>query len=181
MKISCAQKLIAETNMNFTQIGEKLGFLSLYHFSRFFKENMGITLSEYSRTIAATNGFGIPEDFMKWNPTTHHNGDLKGLWERFISLGGNAMQLFYVWGHAAEFLRQDNWNVIEEFCRMAGGRDDIWYATNIEIKDYITAQRNLVISVDGTKIYNPSCLDIWVTAGTEPIEVKAGTVKVIGE
>ncbi len=52
MKISCAQKLIAETNMNFTQIGEKLGFLSLYHFSRFFKENMGITLSEYSRTIA---------------------------------------------------------------------------------------------------------------------------------
>ncbi len=52
MKVGYAQKLIAETDMNFTQIGEELGFLSLYHFSRFFKEHTGITLSEYSKTIA---------------------------------------------------------------------------------------------------------------------------------
>ncbi len=52
MKVAEAQHLIAETDMNFTQIGEELGFLSLYHFSRFFKENMGITLSEYSKEIA---------------------------------------------------------------------------------------------------------------------------------
>ena len=52
MKVAQAQHLIAETYMNFTEIGEALGFLSLYHFSRFFKEQMGITLSEYSKEIA---------------------------------------------------------------------------------------------------------------------------------
>ena len=49
MKTAEARRLIRETNLNFTQIGDYLGFLSLYHFSRFFKEKEGITLSEYSR------------------------------------------------------------------------------------------------------------------------------------
>lgn len=52
MKVAEAQRLIAETDMNFTQIGETLGFLSLYHFSRFFKEHTGVTLSEYSKETA---------------------------------------------------------------------------------------------------------------------------------
>ena len=52
MKVAEAQRLIAETDMNFTEIGEALGFLSLYHFSRFFKEHTGVTLSEYSKEIA---------------------------------------------------------------------------------------------------------------------------------
>ena len=52
MKVAKAQSLISETDMNFTEIGESLGFLSLYHFSRFFKEHTGITLSEYSKEIA---------------------------------------------------------------------------------------------------------------------------------
>ena len=51
MKVAKAQQLIAETDMNFTQIGEALGFLSLYHFSRFFKEHTGVTLSEYSKNF----------------------------------------------------------------------------------------------------------------------------------
>lgn len=49
MKMAEARRLIRESNLNFTQIGDYLGFLSLYHFSRFFKEKEGITLSEYSR------------------------------------------------------------------------------------------------------------------------------------
>ncbi len=52
MKIAKAQMMISETDLNFTEISGKLGFLSLYHFSRFFKEHTGITLSEYSKTIA---------------------------------------------------------------------------------------------------------------------------------
>lgn len=49
MKMAEAMRLIRESNLNFTQIGEYLGFLSLYHFSRAFKERTGITLSEYSK------------------------------------------------------------------------------------------------------------------------------------
>lgn len=51
MKMTEAKRLICDTSLNFTQIGERLGFLSLYHFSRFFKEREGITLSDYSRFV----------------------------------------------------------------------------------------------------------------------------------
>ncbi|MBO5198415.1 MAG: polysaccharide deacetylase family protein [Lachnospiraceae bacterium] len=131
---------------------------------------------EYSRTVASTNGFNPPDDFMKWHPTVHHKGDLNGLWDRFMNAAGDAMLLFYIWGHSYEFAREDNWEIIENFCKMAGGRDDVWYATNIEIKDYITAQRNLVVSADGTMIYNPSCLDVWVRMDEEPVRIKAGSI-----
>ncbi len=49
MKLFEAQRLINNTDLNFTEIAERLGFSSLYHFSRFFKEQEGMTLSEYSR------------------------------------------------------------------------------------------------------------------------------------
>ena len=35
-------------------------------------------------------------------------------------------------------------------------RDDVWYATNIEICDYLTGFQNLVMSVDSNYIYNPT-------------------------
>ena len=63
---------------------------------------------------------------------------------------------------------------MEEFCKMAGGREDIWYATNIEIKDYISASRSLVYSADMKMIYNPSCMDVWVSVDEEPVCVQAG-------
>lgn len=39
----------------------------------------------------------------------------------------------YVWGHSYEFDNHDNWDVIEKFCAYMGNRNDIWYATNLEI------------------------------------------------
>ena len=41
-------------------------------------------------------------------------------------------QLFTVWGHSYEFTVDDNWERIEEFCRMMAHRDDIAYVTNRE-------------------------------------------------
>ena len=35
------------------------------------------------------------------------------------------------------------------------------YATNIEIYDYVSAYRSLVISADGKRIYNPTDKEIW--------------------
>ena len=51
MKLAEARRLIRETNLNFTQIGDYLGFLSIYHFSRFFKQKEGVTPTEYSRLL----------------------------------------------------------------------------------------------------------------------------------
>lgn len=134
---------------------------------------------EYSRTVEATNAFDIPENFMKWHPTAHHNQDLDVLWERFINRGAEQMLLFYVWGHSYEFDRDDNWDKIENFCRMAGGRDDVWYAANIEIKEYIDACRGLRFSADERMVYNSSCSPVWISVDGEPVCIPAGELSVL--
>ncbi|WP_150269078.1 polysaccharide deacetylase family protein [Paenibacillus tepidiphilus] len=131
----------------------------------------------YSRTVNATKYFGVPADFMKWHPTCHHSDGLAEIWERFITQPlSHSLCLCYVWGHSYEFASQDNWDLIEDFCAQAGGREDVWYATNIEIYDYVTALRSLYFSADRTMIGNPSALDVWISVDGEPLRIPAGTV-----
>lgn len=131
---------------------------------------------KYSRTTKSTEYFMVPDDFMHWNPTCHHdNPRLHELFEQFTNTKQYMpLPLMYVWGHSFEFANNDNWNVIENFCELASGRDDIWYATNIEIYDYITALRSLEVSVNEDMIYNPSATDVWVTADGKPTVIRSG-------
>ena len=85
-------------------------------------------------------------------------------------------KMFYLWGHTFEFDRENNWEIMENFAEYIGGREDIWYATNIEIYDYVKAYESLNVSVDKKIIHNPSATDVWVTDGGETFCVKAGTV-----
>ena len=90
----------------------------------------------------------------------------------------NTLQLFYVWGHSYEFDRNSNWDLIERFCESAAHQEDVWYATNIEIRDYLCALRALRLSQDSTMLYNPTALDLWVSVDRLPACIPAGaTVK----
>ena len=129
---------------------------------------------EYSRTVAATGSFDLPQDFMKWHPTAHHDDDLEGLWNKFMEREFEQMLLFYVWGHSFEFDRNHNWEKIGNFCRMAGGREDVWYATNIEILDYVQAARSLRFSRNRKIVYNPSAQDVWISVDREPVRIAGG-------
>jgi hypothetical protein len=60
-----------------------------------------------------------------------------------------------------EFEKQNTWDLIEEICQKLSGREDTWYATNMEIYEYTKAYESLVYSADGTKVYNPSLHTIW--------------------
>lgn len=51
MKINTAKQLIRNSNMNFTQISESLGYTSIHYFSRQFKKITGMTPSEYASSI----------------------------------------------------------------------------------------------------------------------------------
>ena len=82
--------------------------------------------------------------------------------------------MFYLWGHSFEFDMDRNWNVIEEFADYMGGRDDIWYATNLEICDYTEAWKYLVFSADGTRIYNPTAYPLWLGDGNQCVSVQPG-------
>lgn len=69
--------------------------------------------------------------------------------------------MFYLWGHSYEFDNDDNWDIIEKFAAYVGGRNDVWYATNIEIYDYVKAYEALRVSVDGSIVQNPTATDVW--------------------
>ncbi len=69
--------------------------------------------------------------------------------------------MFYVWGHSYEFDNGNNWERIETFTEYMGHRDDIWYATNIEIYDYMQAYSKLQMSCNQNIIHNPSAIPVW--------------------
>ena len=52
LKLKEAKRLIRESSLNFTEISELLGFNSLHYFSRLFKERVGMTPSEYARSVS---------------------------------------------------------------------------------------------------------------------------------
>ena len=83
-------------------------------------------------------------------------------------------QMFYLWGHSYEFESDNNWHVIEKFAEYIGGRDDIWYATNIQIHDYVEAWRSMHISADGRRMYNPSAMPLWVQANHKLYKIESG-------
>lgn len=129
---------------------------------------------EYSRTVQSDAGFAVPSDFLRWNPTCHHEhiGDTL---DRFLEKGySRSPLLYYLWGHSFEFDRNQNWDVIESFCQKASEKEDIWYATNLEIVDYTNASRALRISVDGKMLYNPSAVTVWFSYDQEPISISPG-------
>lgn len=117
----------------------------------------------YSRTVESTENFDIPTDWLRMPATCHHNNlRLMELAKSFVENSyDEASALFYVWGHSYEFEDNDNWNVIEEFAEYIGNRKEIWYATNIEVYDYIAAYKQLQFSTDGRKVYNPTAMTLY--------------------
>ena len=132
-----------------------------------------------ARTVRSTHRFDIPENFLLWDPTCHHDDErLMDLAREFVEGVGFAPMLFYVWGHAYEFDGKDNWQTIEALaqfmCRYA---DRVWFASNGEIMDYVNAYRLLEYSADGLTIYNPSALDVTIRLTRE----SGGTVLPAGQ
>ena len=134
----------------------------------------------YARTVESTERFDIPTDWLRMPATCHHNNPrlmelATGFANAKIAAGP---ALFYLWGHSYEFDDNDNWNVIEEFAAYIGNREDIWYATNIEIFNYVEAYKKLVISMKGEHFYNPTSVDIYFELDGKTVCVKSGeTIK----
>ena len=130
----------------------------------------------YGRVVGDSDGFSIPDNFLQWKATCHHNHNLMGLGQQFVELKKKQyLYMMYVWGHSYEFTNNDNWSIMEDFCRLAGGRDDIWYATNIEIVDYIDVTKMAQFAADGLFVYNPCVQSLWLSVeGEQIVEVRGG-------
>ena len=132
----------------------------------------------YARTTVSTGDFSIPQDWLRMPATCHHDDPrLFELAEKFISDEPGVWDtpwLFYVWGHTFEFDMKNNWDRIETFCEMVGNREDVWYATNMEMFEYVEAYRHLNFSVEGKLVHNPSALSVWFKYGGITCKVGAG-------
>lgn len=130
----------------------------------------------YARTTVSTGDFRLPSDWLHLTATCHHRDErLMSLAEKFVGeMPKYGSWLFYLWGHSFEFEADDNWDVIEQFAAYTGGRDEIWYATNIELHDYMAAFGQLIFSVDGNTVSNPTATDVYFEKDGIPCCVRAG-------
>lgn len=144
-------------------------------FNKEIKQMLPMLGIEYARVVEATGSFGMPDDWHEWKPTCHHNKQLLSHAETFVGLHKSQyLYLMYVWGHSYEFDNDNNWELIEQFCEYAGGREDIWYATNLAITDYMNAYRQLKFSAALDFVYNPTALSIWLNVDGRIVEAEAG-------
>ena len=132
----------------------------------------------YARTVVSTEKFDVPTDWLRMPATCHHvNPRLLELADAFLEKEVKPERhpfLFYLWGHSYEFARDDNWDKIEAFCEKMGDREDIWYATNMEIYNYVEAFRSLIYSADMSRVYNPSLETVWFVFNKQEFTLKPG-------
>lgn len=129
----------------------------------------------YARTVQSTYRFDIPDNWLSMPVTCHHKDpELMNLAKTFVESKFYRPQMFYLWGHSYEFEADNNWQVIEQFAEYISGHDDIWYATNIEICDYVEAWRNMHISANGRHLYNPSAMSLWMEIDKKIYRIGSG-------
>ena len=155
------------------------------HYDEKTKEILRLAGYHYARAVETTDAFGIPDDFLEWKGTAHHNNEkLMALAEDFCSNEGFGFhkKLFYVWGHSYEFAINNSWDMIEAFCKyMDEHREGIWFATNIEIAEYVEAYRRLEYSAEGEMVYNPSAIPVSFNRMRTFYTVNPGETVITGE
>ncbi len=128
----------------------------------------------YLRAVKKNDDFAPPEDFYNWKPNGHialfMGEDAKENIKEFFTCE-TELPVLYIWGHSYEFTdyncagssrwegMTNRWEKFEETCRLISDRDDTWYATNIEICDYINAMRKA--NVNDTYIDNLSDTELF--------------------
>jgi hypothetical protein len=134
----------------------------------------------YARTTNNTRKFDLPGDYLRWNPTCHQNDpQINEIIDKFLQpLNPKQMvhyppKLLYIWGHSYEY--ENNWEPLETMCQKIGGHEDIWYPTNGELIDYISALRNLRRTADGRIVHNPTDQTLFVYANDKEFILKPGT------
>jgi peptidoglycan/xylan/chitin deacetylase (PgdA/CDA1 family) len=129
----------------------------------------------YARVVANGESFAQVTDPFEWKPTCHHDHRLSELGDEFLALRKTQyLYLMSVWGHSYEFAQKGNWDAIESFCGKMAFKDDVWYATNIEVIDNADACRRMRVAADGSFAHNPSAASVWLSVDGSIVEVPGG-------
>ncbi len=114
--------------------------------------------------------FVLPVNPLTWHPSAHHENDIYELGQKFLeAVPGKEPLMLSIWGHTFEFTTPEKWKIIEDFIELMAGKEEIWYATNIDIFDYIAATRKLEWSSNGKMVFNPTSTPIYGYDGDKPV------------
>ncbi len=135
----------------------------------------------FMRAVPETGSYKYPESTMPLYPTaSHRSPNLLSLAQKFLyDSPKDEPFLFYMWGHTYTLEGENNWYLVEDFFKVIGGHDDVWYATNDEIFDYAEKYKLLEFSANGKIVTNPTDTELWFSLnGHDAHSVKSGeTIK----
>jgi peptidoglycan/xylan/chitin deacetylase (PgdA/CDA1 family) len=130
----------------------------------------------YARTARPTGDFRLPGEPLVWNPSCHHRAAGK-LADAFFALPDTELALFFIYGHSWELDAggpTTGWGYMQSLAHRLGGRIDTWYATAIELADYVRAIRRVRPSLADDRLYNPSDTDLWLRGEQSVVRLPAG-------
>ena len=140
----------------------------------------------YARITGATGKFDLPQDWLQMQATcSDFSENLMELAKKFVETSepdyywDRMPQWFLMYGHARFTYEYGNVEKFTKFCEYIGKREDIWYATVGEVYRYAQAYDRLEFSADGTLVYNPSAIDVYLDYYETQYIIPAGkTVKI---
>ena len=128
----------------------------------------------YARTVRKAKNFDLPQNFSAWHPNAHHKNNIDKLGEEYLKLSPSKMTVLLVWGHSYEFQTENNWQIIENFCRKMSEKKEIYYATMAEIALYIRASEKLVFQTERNSFKNASDRELFFKYKDQKIKLSPG-------
>jgi hypothetical protein len=145
---------------------------------------------EYARIVDETRNFSLPNDFLRWKPSTHQFGkayyeaknpenDQKelALFNQLTAdfLRSDTLALYTVWGHSWEMGDSDaKWNDLETCFKQIAKNKEVVALTMIEVLDYLKAYAQVQVSKTDNSIYNPSAITVFVSVAGKTHKISAG-------
>ena len=132
--------------------------------------------NKYCRQEDFTMDCKIPDDFMEWSPSCNIKEAFE-LCDLFVKDYRSLPKapLLHVFCKSNELKIEEDWIELERILQRLANNHTIWYATNTEVYEYISAQRCLIITDDEKCFYNPTNIDIWIKRNhTEMFCIPAG-------
>jgi hypothetical protein len=130
----------------------------------------------YGRTVKSADNFGLPTNWLEWNPTCHDKCLTPEKVQEFVDLEPRrGTQLFSIWGHSYEFPQQDRWESFEKHLELLASHQNlIWAATNMDVYRYAEAARALEFSVAGGIVRNNSAICVWIQVEDDIVSILPG-------
>lgn len=126
----------------------------------------------YSRCVGSDGSFSLKTNYYTWTTTTHEGG-AGDFVDRFLTTQEQPAW-FSIWGHSWEFEQSKTWGYWENVCRKLGGHTNVWYATCVEMADYLRAAAALKLLPDGKGVVNARNIPVWLDVHGKTLCVSAG-------